>query len=299
MPVLTSYTLIVNVRSNSSRSEQLIRESEELIHRTLANCEIIYVFKPEEIVSISFESAKKSSVVVACGGDGTAQSVARGVHGSKALMGLIPVGSGNDFAKSIGLKTKQNIEYYLNVILKREILHVDIPVVNDQIFVNTAGIGFDSLTNYYASQFRSLKGMIKYTVAGLKAFLTARPFQINGVIDSEKLSKKVWLVAVANGAIEGGKYVISPESKNTDGILDLVIVPAYSRIKLGIAFIILSCGKTLPDSFSDVCSFRKASLNIQKKHFIHLDGEVGTSSSKYQIELKNRPLNVIGINPLL
>jgi YegS/Rv2252/BmrU family lipid kinase len=270
-----------------------------LIHRTLTNCEIIYVSEPEELVSISIEAAKRSSVVVACGGDGTAQSVAQGIHGSKALMGLIPVGSGNDFAKSIGLKTKQNIEYYLNVLLKRELLQVDMPKINEQIFVNTAGIGFDGLTNYYASQFRFLKGMMKYTVAGLKAFLTARPFLINGVIDDEKLSKKVWLVAVANGAIEGGKYVISPASKNSDGILDLVIVPAYSRIKLGIAFIILSFGKTLPDSFSEVCSFKKASLNIQKKHFIHLDGEVGTSSSQYQIELKNEPLNVIGVKPFL
>lgn len=296
---MTSYTLIVNARSNSLRAEKIIRASESLIHQTLANCEIIYVSEPDELIALSSKTAKSSTVVIACGGDGTAQSVARGIYGSKALMGLIPIGSGNDFAKAIGLKTRQSVEYYLNVIIQQQVIQVDMPVINNQVFINTAGIGFDGLTNYYASQFSSLKGMMKYTVAGLKAFFTAQSFQIEGVIDAQKWNERVWLIAVANGAIEGGKYLISPKSVNSDGILDLVIVPAYSRLKLGIAFILLSLGKSLPSSFSEVVTFEKASLNIQEKHFIHLDGEVGNSSSKYKIEFKNKSLPVIGINPVL
>ena len=293
---MISHTLIVNARSNSFRSEKVIRESEDLIHRILPNCEIIYVSEPEELITLSSHAAKTSSVIIACGGDGTAQSVARGIHGSDALMGLIPVGSGNDFAKSIGLKTKQPIEYYLNIIQQQQIINVDVPVINDQIFINTAGIGFDGLTNYYASQFKHLKGMMKYTFAGLKAFLTARSFRIEGVIDDRKWDQKVWLVAVANGAIEGGKYLISPESVNSDGALDLVIVPAYNRVKLGIAFMLLSLGRSLPKSFSEVRTFEKASLTIHKKHYIHLDGEIGKLNSEYEIKLKSEPLKVIGVS---
>lgn len=290
-----TYTLIVNCKSNSSRAEEYIRSSENLIYKKLSNCKIKYISSPNQLLKEASLSAQDSSIVIACGGDGTAQSVARGVHCSKALMGLIPVGSGNDFAKSIGLKTKKSIEYYLDVILKQQVIPVDMPVINDQIFINTAGIGFDGLTNYYASGFKSMKGSMKYTFAGLKAFLNAKPLVVSGTIDGSSFDRKVWLIAVANGAVEGGKYLISPNSINSDRLLELVIVPSYNRLKLGLAFILLSLGRTIPNTFSEIITFKEASLNISDSHFIHLDGEVGESSSDYEIKLKSECLNVLGI----
>lgn len=292
---MISYTLIVNTHSNSLRAEHYIRLKEQLIHSTLPNSEIIYVSKPSDLIRQSSLAAQSSSVVIACGGDGTAQSVVKGLQDSSAVFGLIPIGSGNDFAKAIGLKTKQPIEYYLEIILSKQILEVDVPVINSSIFINTAGIGFDGLTNYYASTFSLLKGTTKYTLAGLKAFLTARPIHISGTIDDSDFNQAVWLVAAANGAVEGGKYLISPKSSNTDGVLDLVVVPAYNRLKLGLAFILLSFGKKLPASFSKVISFKEASFQVSKDHYIHLDGEVGTASTSYKIDLKKEPLKVIGV----
>lgn len=293
---MISYTLIVNTHSNSSRAEYYIRSKEQLIHRKLPNSEIIYVSNPNDLISKSSLAAQSSSVVIACGGDGTAQSVVKGLQDSNAVFGLIPIGSGNDFAKAVGLKTKQPIEYYLEIILSKQIIEVDVPVINNSIFINTVGIGFDGLTNYYASTFTLLKGSVKYTLAGLKAFLTARPIYISGTIDDSELSQTVWLIAAANGAVEGGKYLISPKSSNTDGVLDLVIVPAYNRLKLGLAFILLSFGKKLPSTFSKVISFKEASLQVNKDHYIHLDGEVEKASLKYQISLKKEPLKVISGN---
>ena len=290
-----TYTLLVNCKSNSSRAEEYIRSSENLIYKKLSNCKTKYISSPNELLKEASLSAQDSSIVIACGGDGTAQSIARGVHGSNALMGLIPVGSGNDFAKSIGLKTNQPVEYYLEVILKQQVIPVDVPVINDQIFINTAGIGFDGLTNYYASGFKSLKGTMKYTFAGLKAFLNAKPINVSGTIDGSSFDRKAWLIAVANGAVEGGKYLISPNSVNSDILLELVIVPAYNRLKLGLAFILLSLGRAIPDTFSEVITFNRASLKIADSHFIHLDGEVGESSSDYEIKLKSECLNVLGI----
>jgi diacylglycerol kinase (ATP) len=208
----------------------------------LSNCEIIYIEDPKDLISISNNVAKQSNVVIACGGDGTAQSVARGVFGSSALLALIPIGSGNDFAKAIGLKTKQSLKYYLEIILQGQLLEVDVPFINDELFLNTAGIGFDGSTNFYASKMNLLKGSIKYTAAGIKAFLSTKPFEVVMNIDGVNHIEKVWLFAIANGAVEGGKYIISPKSINTDGKLELVVVPAYSRIKLAVAFLLLSLG---------------------------------------------------------
>jgi|TARA_R100001460_G_scaffold64129_4_gene104303 diacylglycerol kinase (ATP) len=291
---LANYTLLVNCRSNSSRAEEYIKASESLIYKKLPDCEIKYISSPIELTTEAARSALSSSVVIACGGDGTAQSVARGVHCSNAVMGLIPVGSGNDFAKAIGLKPRQSIEYYLEVILQHQLINIDIPVINGQIFINTTGIGFDGLTNYYASQFNFLKGMMKYTLSGLKAFFTAQPVRIYGTVDESDFDQRVWLIAIANGAVEGGKYLISPKSLNSDGVLEMVVVPAYSRLKLGMAFILLSFGRSLSAEYSEVISFEKAEFKITELHYIHLDGENGPSSNKYKIELSKDMLSVIG-----
>lgn len=271
----------------------MIRSAETLIHTLLRDCEIIYVPDPAELIAVSSNAAQRSKVIIACGGDGTAQSVARGVYGSDTLMGMIPFGSGNDFAKSIGLQTKQPLEYYLNIILERSILHIDIPTINSKIFLNTIGVGFDGLTNFYASQMKTLKGSIKYTAAGLKAFLTAKPFEVTINMYGDNQVEQVWLFAIANGAIEGGKYKISPNSINTDGKLELVIVPAYNRFKLALAFILLSLGRSLPDGYSKVLSFKRASFKTEKEQFIHLDGEVGIPSMEYLFEFNSQKLKVI------
>ncbi|XWN36692.1 MAG: diacylglycerol kinase family protein [Balneola sp.] len=289
-----NYTLLVNCKSNSSRAENFIRLSEDIIHKKLPDCEIKYISLPEQLLKEASRSAQSSSVVIACGGDGTAQSVARGLFGLDALMGLIPIGSGNDFAKSIGLKTKQSIEYYLDIIIKQQVIPVDLPVINDHIFINTAGIGFDGLTNYYASKFSFLRGMMKYTLAGLKAFLTAKPITITGIINDSVMKKQVWMAAVANGAVEGGKYLISPASVNSDGILELIIVPAYSRLKLALAFILLSIGKSLSSNYSRVIPLKTATLKISDLHHIHLDGENAAASSEYKISISSTKLKVIG-----
>lgn len=291
---MANYTLLVNCRSNSSRAEEYIKASESLIYKKLPDCEIKYISSPIELTTEAARSALSSSVVIACGGDGTAQSVARGVHCSNAVMGLIPVGSGNDFAKAIGLKPRQSIEYYLEVILQHQLINIDIPVINGQVFINTTGIGFDGLTNYYASQFNFLKGMMKYTLSGLKAFFTAQPVRIYGTVDESDFDQRVWLIAIANGAVEGGKYLISPKSLNSDGVLEMVVVPAYSRLKLGMAFILLSFGRSLSAEYSEVISFEKAEFKITDLHYIHLDGENGASSNKYKIELSKDMLSVIG-----
>jgi diacylglycerol kinase (ATP) len=267
-----------------------------MINEVLPGARILYVNEPAKLIQESAASAKSSDVVIACGGDGTAQSVARGVFGTSATMGLIPIGSGNDFAKSIGLKTNQDILYYLKIIVKGFVRNIDVPTINEEIFINTAGIGFDGLTNYYAAQSRFLKGSLKYTYAGLKSFFSAKKFTLSGNLNRQDISKKVWMAAVANGSTEGGKYLISPKSDNADGTLELIIVPGYSRLKLLYAFIWMSFGNALGGSFSEIITFKSGSLKLTEVQKIHLDGENGGEASEFLIYLQKQRLPVIGNN---
>lgn len=290
---MPKYSFIINTTSNSGRSKPYIEDHIADIEGYFSDYQLIYVDDPEDLITIAEQTAKHSDVVIACGGDGTVQSVVRGIYNSDSLLGVIPLGSGNDFVKSIGIKSKQPISYYLEIIKTQNIIKVDIPAINDEIFINTAGLGFDGLTSYYASQSKWVKGKMKYLVAGLKAFFTAQTYSVKITHDENKLSLDVWLVAIANGAIEGGAYKISPNSSNTDGTLDLVIVPAYNRLKLAIAFIKLSFGKSLGNSFSTVIPFTKGQLEFKNPHRIHLDGEASTAFNRYEIYILPTSLDVI------
>ncbi len=291
---MIKYTLIVNSRANSGRAKNFIQERTSALNEALGNPNILYADNPSQIHQLVQEALLNSDCIIACGGDGTMQSVARALYGRDCLMGVIPIGSGNDFVKALGIAPGKELSYYLNIILKRNISQVDIPVLNDDIFINTSGIGFDGLTNYLAAKSK-FKGSVKYLVSGFKAFLTAK--QARCEIQAGKAftyEGYIWMVAVANGHTEGGKYKISPSSDNADGILELVIVPAYSRIRLMIAFLFLSLNISLSNRFFHIYKTSAASIRIDHHHHIHLDGEIGTASSKYEVRILDEKLAVIG-----
>lgn len=290
---MIKYTLIVNSKANSGRAKSFIQESTSALNEALGNPNILYADDPSEIHQLVQEALLNSDCIIACGGDGTMQSVARALYGRDCLMGVIPIGSGNDFVKALGISTGKELIYYLNIILKRDIRLIDVPMLNDDIFINTAGIGFDGLTNNLAVKSK-FKGSVKYLVSGFKAFLTAK--QVRCEIKAGKTftyTGYIWMVAVANGHTEGGKYKISPSSDNADGVFELVIVPAYSRIRLMVAFLFLSLNISLSNRFFHVYKTSAASIRIDHDHHIHLDGEVGKTSSKYEVKILPEKLTVI------
>ncbi|WP_018127544.1 diacylglycerol/lipid kinase family protein [Balneola vulgaris] len=289
-----SYTFIVNANSNSGRAATTIKRATLLIRNRFPDASILFTSEPTKLTQWAAEAATHSNIVVACGGDGTMQSVARGLLNTSAIMGVIPIGSGNDFAKAMGLPTHQNIAYYLDMLLQHRMRQVDVPTVNGEAFINTLGIGFDGLTNLYASQFSFLKGALKYTIAGLKAFLTAKTFSLHSWVGEEETFQDVWLVAIANGSVEGGRYIISPQSSNHDGKLELIVVPSFNRLKLGWAFIQLSLGKPLTSPYRQLSEVQQVRIATSTAQPIHLDGENGPYTKDFEISISPTKLKVIG-----
>jgi len=291
---LISYLLIVNCKANSGRAKGQIKRNLNRINSALDNPEIIYIDEPSGIESIARKASEHAECVISCGGDGTMQNIARGLYGSNCKMGVIPIGSGNDFVKALHILPHQSLDYYLNIIINNETRKIDLPALNGQIFINTCGIGFDGLTNYLSSK-SSLNGSLKYLISGFRAFLSARPFYVSiKSLPDLIFDGKIWMIAIANGSTEGGKYRISPNSDNSDGVLELVVVPAYSRIKLIIAFILLSMKIPLTEKFFGITPVKSAQIEITEDHFIHMDGEVCAPTKEYDLQILPEKLTVIG-----
>ncbi len=285
-----SYCLIINKASNSGRSIGIINKNLELINKILKKVEILEVDINESISQIATSKAEYFDVIVACGGDGTARNVAIGLRNTNKLFGVLPLGSGNDFAKMLNLSS--SFEENLHILKVANTRSLDLGIVNVTFFINTLGIGFDGHTNYLASK-TNIRGPLKYVFSGIRALFSAQSFSTTIEIDQKKKIFKTHMVIIANGKWEGGKYYISPYSINNDGKLELIIFQSINKIQLMIEFIKLTFGKSLSTKLTKIIPINQAIIQTSIPVYVHADGEIELPQDSFIINIKPKHLNVI------
>lgn len=283
MSPVPTYCFIINCSSNSYRAELFFKEREELLRTKLpGHSEFIYIQEGDSILEIARKKALVFSHIIACGGDGTVNRVANAILGTPAVLGVIPLGSGNDFAQNIGLHL--NFEQDLRVLLEDNRTLIDAVETDWGYFFNSYGIGVDGLTNYYSNNSPFQNGRLKYFWAGLRALFESRPFNVTVKIgDTEHSFKRnTWMVAIANGKTEGGKYMISPNSVNHDGQVELILVRKVSKVRLIIEFLKLSFGYSFKESVVEVFKSGKGfEVHTESILRVHADGEQVENKRKY------------------
>jgi diacylglycerol kinase (ATP) len=173
-----------------------------------------------------------ADVVASLGGDGHTGNVANGVIGTAAALAVIPTGTGNDFARYLGLDPKDPLSS-VRLLAAPTRRRVDVVRVTtperERYFVNVAGTGFDSQVNAHANGVRFLSGTLKYvysTVVTLVRFKAGR-FRIR--VDGQERTVSGMLVAVGNAISYGGGMKVTPDASVDDGMLDLCILGELSK----------------------------------------------------------------------
>ncbi|MDR8392993.1 YegS/Rv2252/BmrU family lipid kinase [Aliifodinibius sp. S!AR15-10] len=288
----SSFCFIVNTLANRGKAAHLFKGQIEFIKHNFPDARFIYIKEKDPIEEHVQWAAKHHKYVVAAGGDGTVQQVAKALISTRATLGVLPLGSGNDFAKSLGLTSQ--LETDLQVLHQRKTVSVDVIKTNSGYFLNTFGIGLDGLTNYYSSKSSLKTAVTRYFVSALKALFRSGKFDYECIIDGEKAAGKSWMIIVANGAVEGGRYEISPESDNTDGVCEVVIVRDISVQRLLVEFLKLSVG--LPFSEKVVLKKRfksSVSIALDSSIYAHADGEIVEPTDHFSFRIEKQALRVI------
>lgn len=173
-------------------------------------------------------------VVVAVGGDGTVNEVARGVVGSDKALGIIPCGSGDGLARHLGLS--HNIEKALRTIEKGEQKRMDIAEVNGQLFFSVCGVGFDAVVSERFAN-HGKRGLASYIKLGLDTLRSYQPEDYTIEIDGQRIATKALLITVGNSDQWGNNAKIAPLADCCDGILDITIADKFGILELpGLAF---------------------------------------------------------------
>jgi YegS/Rv2252/BmrU family lipid kinase len=181
------------------------------------------------------------TTVVGAGGDGTANEVINGLmaaslNGATPRMGVIPAGSGSDFASGIGLPL--DLQEACHHIARQNVKTIDlgrvtVPGQEPRYFGNVVGIGFDGAVLIQTLSMKRLRGLPLYLLAVLKTILV--DFQAPRMTieyDGQRMELPATLVSVANGPREGGGFVVAPDARPDDGLFDLCIARKVSRLTM-------------------------------------------------------------------
>ena len=230
-------------------------------------------------------------VFIAAGGDGTVHTVASKLVGSNKILGVLPLGSGNGFAKEFGFK--MNVRSLLSDIKKAESMDIDVIEINDKLCLNVAGIGLDSFVAHSFNELK-LRGFLPYVWLTFKTFLLLRPFHVKIKIDGEEIvSEKLFVLTIANTRQFGNYAFIAPLAKPNDGMIDIVLIKPFPKI-LGTLFIIRLFTKRINKSkyVRHITTDKEIVIETAETKF-HIDGEPVDLMGKVVIRIKKEVLKVL------
>ncbi|NOY99739.1 MAG: diacylglycerol kinase family lipid kinase [Chloroflexi bacterium] len=224
-------------------------------------------------------------LVVALGGDGTVHEVVNGLmqvpEEKRPELGVVPIGSGNDFAHALSLPDSPN--QALALALHREASPIDLGLLTDengrQEYVdNTIGIGFDAVVTIRSHRLPVVRGFLMYLTAVIQTImLNFDPAQLHIETDQESWDLSTLMLALCNGPREGGGFQVAPEARVDDGLLHYTTIQKVSRPMMFRLIPEVMNGTHGRFDAVRMGTFRKLTLTSDKPLYIHTDGEIYTS----------------------
>ncbi len=229
-------------------------------------------------------------VVVAVGGDGTVNEVARSLVHTDTALGIIPCGSGNGLARHLFIP--MNPEGALQVLSDCHIEQLDYGMIDQEPFFCTCGVGFDAfISDRFAKAGR--RGLLTYIENTLKEGLKYKPDTYEITIDGERQVYKAFLIACANASQYGNNVYIAPHASMSDGLMDVTLMEPFTVLEAPQIAIQLF-NKTITSN-SRIRSFRCQHLHIKRSApgVIHFDGDPKQAGEELDVKLVPKGIRMV------
>ncbi len=225
------YCLIANRTSGSGSAGAYIDRVKTMMEERGVDFAIRETQYPGHATELAKAAVEEGfDVIVAVGGDGTLRETALSVVHTDRVLGLLPCGTGNDYARAVGIPT--DAAAALDILLNGDNRVVDAGQANDQIFFNIAGFGFDVDVLDYTEEFKPKckNGETAYRLGVLKALFGLKLRKTTLTFPDGTIERNVLMAAAGVGTHFGGGMNVLPESDMSDGLLDVCIAHDVNRI---------------------------------------------------------------------
>jgi diacylglycerol kinase (ATP) len=255
--------------------------------------------------AVKASSAAHDAIVVA-GGDGTIHRAVCGLNGAPTPLGVVPMGTGNDFARGCGIPSSPGEAAAR--ILEGRTRPIDLVRVNNRLYctVGLIGVGSDSavtvarLTRPGSPARRATRffGDWSYRLAGLAHLLAPRDLTevasvTGGPAGVYRAAGPVFAIFAANTKVLGGGLVLPVDADPSDGLLDVAVVPRMPRIKLLWAFLCFAQGRPVPEGTLAVWRAARMVIDCAREVPFSADGDLMCRSSRFEIDVVPGALNLI------
>ncbi|MCS7010918.1 MAG: diacylglycerol kinase family lipid kinase [Anaerolineales bacterium] len=236
--------LIVNPISGRGYAQRVLPEIEKKLREFRVDYHFTFTERPWHAAELAEQAARQGyDAVVVASGDGTANEALNGLMRAvqagfdKTAMGVIAVGTGNDFAYGMGIPS--GVEAGCKILARNYRRRVDIGLVKGgdypqgRYFGNGVGIGFDAATGFVAAKIRHLRGMLLYLIAALQTILIYyKAPHVRVELDGEVIETPSLMVSVMNGQRMGGGFFMAPQGNTVDGIFDICLARSAGRMRI-------------------------------------------------------------------
>ncbi len=289
--------MIVNPSADMGRGWRTIADLRPLVEE-FGGADWSGTVYPTHATVLACQAAEAgSTLVIAVGGDGTVHEVINGLmqvpKSARPRLGIVPLGSGNDFAHTLGIPSNQ--AEALKHIYTGVARSIDLGLFETgsglrEYFNNTFGLGFDANVTIHTRHLTRLRGFVMYLVAVLQTIILNHTTPMLHILtDQEKWDEETVMLTVCNGPREGGGFLVAPGSDPSDGVLNYATVTHVTRLMM--LRLIPEVMKGTHGRFKQVKmgQLRKIQVQSEQPLTIHADGEViagfGTQVKNVSVEV--------------
>jgi len=298
--------IVVNTTAGRGRAGKVLSQVKECLSKYGLAEEIVLTERPRQATELAFAAAMDGyERVVAMGGDGTAVEVTIGLlqaqaQGRRPVLGVIPAGSGNDFAYGVGINT--DLDAACSRLVHGERQDVDLVRVTvdgeETVLINAVGVGFDADVLLATRKIKALRGFLMYLGGVFKVWATRGkwPYPVKITADGVELEQDVMtLVTVSNGPRSGGGFYLNPDAETSDGLFDVCVARKVNHLELFRLLLKVMNGTHV--NMPQVQMLRAHHLVVESRRDAglpgHLDGEVlCTGGQRIEFEIMPRALTI-------
>lgn len=283
--------VIINPVSGTSSKQNLPHKVAEELDAKKYDVHIIitgYAGHGSEIAKQAIED--KADYVIAVGGDGTVNEVARTLIGSDVVLGIIPMGSGNGLGRDLNIPT--DVKKALAVIAEENIIAIDYGKVDDHIFFCTCGVGFDAEVAAKASGKKN-RGSLMYFKNMLETFFQEKPQTYEIICPEGTIKDKAFVVTCANASQYGYNAHIAPHADIQDGMMNVAILKPLSILDVPQTSVQLFTKKIDENNKMIELITNKVTIKREKEGVMHVDGDPVEAGKEINVEIIPQGLKVL------
>lgn len=292
--IMQSILFIINPKSGTDK-KIYIRQS---IGRNIDTSKYAYKVRYTEYAGHAEEIAREAAeagvdIVVAVGGDGTVNEVARSLIHTNTALGIIPCGSGNGLARHLQLPIDP--EGAIKMINEGCIKPLDYGTMNNLPFFCTCGMGFDAFISMKFAN-SGKRGLISYIENTLRETLTYKPNTYTLTFDDQEIEQQAFVIACANASQYGNNAFIAPAATMSDGLMDIIVLEPFTAIEAPQLALQLFNGTLTTNSRVKTFKAKKVRISRKGDDPVHVDGDPLMTGKDIEVEIHAKGIKIV-VNP--